>query len=220
MSTEKYLDNISGKNISYTDSIDYSGSYAKEVESDEPKLNTSLDDVLIRFGFNEEITDELHNELSTFIENEVRLSCIEFIKRLIQKLNNTKWGWCFLKAMGYEADGLSYSKAGKQLFNCSGQYLHKLVNSIASSLDIEPIASLTVIRKYSRHMKVTASDDWYTMAEAEKYLGVSSRKLKQLIDENNITVKGYIRNSKLIHIDNLTLLETHISSNDKSTDSL
>ena len=76
MSTEKYLDNISGKNISYTDSIDYSGSYAKEVESDEPKLNTSLDDVLIRFGFNEEITDELHNELSTFIENEVRLSVL------------------------------------------------------------------------------------------------------------------------------------------------
>ena len=211
MSTEKYLNEISGKNISYTDSIDYSNSHAKETESNEPKLNTSLDEVLIRFGFNDEITDELHGELSEFIENEVRLSCIEFIKRLIQQLNGTKFGWCFLKAMGYEAEGLSYSKAGKQLFNCSGQYLHKLVNSIASTLDIEPIASLTMIRKYSRNMKVNASDDWYTMAEAERYLGVSSRKLKQLIEDNDITVKGYIRNSKLIHIESLQLLERKIS---------
>jgi hypothetical protein len=60
-------------------------------------------------------------------------------------------------------------------------------------------------------MKVNASDDWYTMSEAERYLGVSSRKLKQLIEDNDITVKGYIRNSKLIHIESLTLLESKIS---------
>ena len=206
MTTEKYLDSTTGKNISYVDNINYTDVYAKEVKEDEPKLNCTLDDVLIKFGFNDDIAQELHEELSEFIENEVRLSCVEFIKRLTHQLNQTKWGHCFLRALGFQCEGLTYKQAGEK-FDVSSQYLHKLTNQIAESCEIEPVSSLTVIRKYSRNMKVRSSDDWYTINEAEKYLGVNSRKLKQLINDNNITTKGYIRNSKLIHIDSLTLLE-------------
>lgn len=212
MNTEQYLNNSSGKNISYVDGINYNGSIASEIVEDSPKLNCSLSDVLKEFGFNDDISGELTDKLTKFIEDEIRLSCVEFIKRLTLQLNQSKQGHALLRALGYSCDGLSLKQASLK-YGCTPQYLHKLSDEIAQSCEIEPIASLGVIRKYSRNMKVKCSDDWYTLKEAQKYLHIDGRKLKKLIDDHNIPTKGYIRNSKLIHQDSLDELEKIIEDN-------
>ena len=56
MNTQQYLDNSSGKNISYVDGINYNDAIASEVVEDSPKLNCSLADVLKEFGFNDDIS--------------------------------------------------------------------------------------------------------------------------------------------------------------------
>jgi hypothetical protein len=212
MNTEQYLDNSTGKNISYVDGINYNGSIASEVVEDNPKLNCSLSDVLKEFGFNDIINTELTDKLTEFIEDEIRLSCIEFIKRLTLQLNQCKQGHALLRALGYSCDGLSLKQASIK-YGCSPQYLHKLSDEIAQSCEIEPIASLGVIRKYSRNMSVRCSDDWYLLKEAQKYLGIDGRKLKKLIDDNDIPTKGFRRNSKLIHQTSLDKLEKIIENN-------
>jgi hypothetical protein len=213
MNTQQYLDNSSGKNISYVDGINYNDAIASEIVEDSPKLNCSLSDVLKEFGFNDDINAELTDKLTEFIEDEIRLSCIEFIKRLTLQLNQSKQGHALLRALGYSCDGLSLKQASLK-YGCSAQYIHKLSNDIAEHLGIEPIASLGVVRKYSRNMKVKCSDDWYTLKEAQKYLKLDGRKLKKLIDDNDIPIKGHIRNSKLIHQDSLDKLQKIIEDND------
>ena len=202
-----FLDNSSGKFFEYQDGIDYNDIQAKETASAEEKI--SFENILNRYELPPELRGELIEDVMGYIDIESRASVCEFIHRLCYRLQNEKVGWALLKALGWNGAGLSLKKQAN-LMGTSPQYLSKIVLNLESQLsnDFPTIKTLGDRKCESSSKKVqTPSDEYYTISESTKYLKCSGKKLKKLIEDNDIRTTPYKKGSKLIHINDLTIIE-------------
>jgi hypothetical protein len=60
-------------NIRYLDELGYDGLIAPEVQSEDP-INISVESIIDKYNFNNQLKNEFLNELNAYVEKEVKTS--------------------------------------------------------------------------------------------------------------------------------------------------
>ena len=149
-----------------------------------------------------ELPEDLAAQIEIWVDDQIKLGVREFIKRLTVKMSQSLHGFCVLRALGYHAqierNGVAVNSLRQiaKHFDCSHQYVDKLTKDLERQLGVQ--ADTLEIEKKTYSMKVDPPKGWLTYGQAMKEFGIKRTALLNLIKENQIPVKRYARNAKII----------------------
>lgn len=155
-----------------------------------------------------DIPEEYIADIELWCEDQIKQGSKEFIRRFTSILAKSLHGYCVLRAMGYHVQIEHEGKAITSLrqmakhFKCSHQLIHQLIKDFEKQLKFESFKTLEIeTRTYT--CTVEPPKGYITMGNAMKRTGMSRRKFLKYCEAKNITLKRYIRNSRILPIKSL-----------------
>ena len=207
--------------VEYVDGYDYS-SIREPLATGSERQQEELDQILDRFGFNELIHQELRDEISDHVKNEVKFSTLEFVSKFFQRMGGSKIGYSVARALGFhvflkDKDGNEIHSLNQiaEYFGCCPQLIDQLTKQIQKDLEIEPINNL-LIQKKNYSYKVESPSGFMTTGEVVDFLGISNKKLNGIIHRLGIKKRDYSRGSKLISEQDIDLVELYLMQGKES----
>lgn len=165
-------------------------------------------------SFNQDAFEELCQELEipeeeialieSWVDEQIKLGMREFLFKFTNKMSHSLHGFCVLRALGYhahiedsEGKPITSLRAIAKHFECSHQYVDKLTKDLEQQLGLK-VDNLQIEQKtYS--MKVIPPKGWVTIGQVLKQYSITRKSLWDAIHELGVVVKGYSRQSKIIH---------------------
>ena len=193
-----------GKFMQFNDFFDY-----KKEEAPEAADGFTQDTFSELCSFYD-LPEDLAAQIELWIDDQIKLGVREFIKKLTVKMSQSLHGFCVLRALGYHAQIESNGTAVNSLrqiakhFDCSHQYVDKLTKDLERQLGVQ--ADTLEIERKTYSMNVEPPDGWITYGQVMKAYGIKRTALLNLINENNIPVKKYHRNAKIIPVERIEQL--------------
>ena len=203
-------------NIRYLDELGYDGLIAPEVQSEDP-INISVESIIDKYNFNNQLKNELLNELNAYVEKEVKTSTLEFVNRFMERLGKgSKLGFATARALGFhvylkdkQGNEIHTLKEIADYWNVCPQLVDQLSKQIQKDLQLDPITNLSIHKKNYSY-KVKSPKGYMTTGEVLSFLNISNKKLNSIIKTLGIRKKDYIRGSKLVAEEDINSVELYL----------
>ena len=203
-------------NIRYLDELGYDGLIAPEVQSEDP-INISVESIIDKYNFNNQLKNELLNELNAYVEKEVKTSTLEFVNRFMERLGKgSKLGFATARALGFhvylkdkQGNEIHTLKEIADYWNVCPQLVDQLSKQIQKDLQLDPITNLSIHKKNYSY-KVKSPKGYMTTGEVLSFLNISNKKLNSIIKTLGIRKKDYLRGSKLVAEEDINSVELYL----------
>jgi hypothetical protein len=203
-------------NLEYLDGLNYSAFTAPEAQS-EAVRKLDAQTILSKYNFNEALREELLDDLQTYIEEEVKISTLEFVNKFFERLGKNKTGYAVARALGFhiylkdkEGKEIHTQKQIANYFGVCPQMIDLLSKQVQEDLrGIEPITSLAIHKKKYDY-SVKAPEGYMTTIQVMNFLDLTNKKLNGIIKSLDIRKKEYTRGSKLISVDDVDRIELYL----------
>ena len=203
-------------NIRYLDELGYDGLIAPEVQSEDP-INISVESIIDKYNFNNQLKNELLNELNAYVEKEVKTSTLEFVNRFMERLGKgSKLGFATARALGFhvylkdkQGNEIHTLKEIADYWNVCPQLVDQLSKQIQKDLQLDPITNLSIHKKNYSY-KVKSPEGYMTTGEVLSFLNISNKKLNSIIKTLGIRKKDYLRGSKLVAEEDIDQVERYL----------
>lgn len=202
--------------VKYVDGFDYSG-IQEPLTLSAQKVQSNLNQLLDEYGFNEELSNELKQEIHLFIQTEIKDATLSFVSRFFERLGKgSKLGYSVARALGFhvylkDKDGNEINSLNQiaKHFDCCPQLIDQLSKQVQKDLDIDPIDNLS-IQKKNYSYKVKSPDGFMTTGEVLEFLGISNKKLNGVVKRLGIKKRDFSRGSKLLSLDEVDKVELYL----------
>lgn len=202
--------------LQYLDELDYDKLTAPEVQFERTQ-QFSAEDLIAKYNFNEELSNELLKDLDAYITKEVNDITLEFVSRFFERLGKgSKTAYAVARALGFHV--YLKDKNGKEIhtlkeiaeyWNVCPQLIDMLSKQIQKDLEVEPIKNLAIHKKNYSY-KVQSPKGYMTTIEVMDFLNLTNKKLNGIIRTLGIIKKDYVRGSKLIAEEDVDRVELYL----------